>query len=496
MARAKEAAMARAIFFAAAIPTSSSFVAPPSSALAPARRPRPASSSTSLSAARGQQQRRTRHTGYHPASTVTDPHGTTPEIEPDPFPEIDIDDHPESRYDPANHPVEHQPWRRGDTDGCHDAISAPWRLEAEEIISDAVALVGGKVVDVTWYMAKCVISIDERCLTTANTRKDDDPIVVSYVDGPEVRIVYPDESDVIGHVWDTGSASTATANNGGDGDGGGTDSNGHFVMEEMYTEEDELLDYEQYDEDTEYEILKSRMPMEYDADTGLPSRREPRSREERAQILSDEYDKRLEEHDLHTGRIEKPADGTFAHSIDTKALSVISQAITAALMNDDVEDRLRILSRHDIILTSPLDNPCILDSQREYDDAVDLDVYVETRDPWGSNRVLFGKLVDRTALDVIINQNNNGRMVTIPHSMIHQVLLPSGLAKGSARIKAGILSMEYSGDKDEDDDEYEMGDDDEEYDDDDDDDNDGGMGEEYDDEDGGYSDVEEEEVFE
>jgi len=43
-----------------------------------------------------------------------------------------------------------------------------------------------------------------------------------------------------------------------------------------------------------------------------------------------------------------------------------------------------------------------------------LDVYVETRDPWGSNRVLGGKLVDRNALDVIINQDNSGRMVTTP----------------------------------------------------------------------------------
>jgi ribosome maturation factor RimP len=239
------------------------------------------------------------------------------------------------------------------------------------------------------------------------------------------------------------------------------------------------------------------MPIEYDDVTGLPlpNQREPRSREERAQLLRDEYDKQLEEYNLHVGRVEKPNDGMFAHSINTKALSVISQAITTALSNEDVEDRLQILSRHDIILTSPLDNPCILDSQKEYDDAIGLDVYVETRDPWGSNRVLFGKLVDRNALDVIINQNNTGRMVTIPHSMIHQVLLPSGLAKGSARIKAGILSMEYTGDKDEgdEDDEYDMGDD-EEYDDDDD--EDGGMGEEYDDEDGGYSDVEEEEVFE
>jgi ribosome maturation factor RimP len=446
------------------------------------------------------QQKQPRPQRRYPASTVTDPHGSTPFIEPDPFPEIDINTYPEMHYDPNNHPVKHQPWRRGDTDGCHDPISAPWRLEAQDIITDAVSLVGGTVVDVTWYMAKCVISIDEKCLSINSSKNGGSPIV-NYVDGPEVRIVYPDESDVIGHIWDTSSTSSTTNSNNDDGTTGTTgttDRYGNFVMEEMYTEEDELLEYEQYDEDTEYEILKSRMPIEYDDATGLPlpNQREPRSRDERVQILRDEYDKQLEEHNLHTGRVEKPNDGMFAHSINTKALSVISQAITTALSNEDVEDRLQILSRHDIILTSPLDNPCILDSQKEYDDAIDLDVYVETRDPWGSNRVLFGKLIDRTALDVIINQNNTGRMVTIPHSMIHQVLLPSGLAKGSARIKAGILSMEYTGDKDEgdEDDEYDMGDD-EEYDDDDDD-EDGGMGEEYDDEDGGYSDVEEEEVFE
>lgn len=490
--RLNEASAAMALIFAAAIIFSSSdfsfvFVTPSLAFAPPHIAPRhPLSSSTSLLAAKQKAQPQQRR---YPASTVIDPHGSTPTIEPDAFPVIDIHTFPEMHYDPHNHPVPHQPWRRGDTDGCHDPITASWRLEAQDIITDAVSLVGGTVVDVTWYMAKCVISIDEKCLS--NTKNSP---IVSYVDGPEVRIVYPDESDVIGHVWDTSSSSSTTTTASNDD---GTDSNGNFVMEEMYTEEDELLDYQQYDEDTEYEILKSRMPIEYDETTGLPlpTQREPRSREERAQLLRDEYDKQLEEHNLHTGRIEKPNDGMFAHSINTKALSVISQAITTALSNDNVEDRLQILSRHDIILTSPLDNPCILDSQKEYDDAIGLDVYVETRDPWGSNRVLFGKLVDRTALDIIINQNNTGRMVTIPHSMIHQVLLPSGLAKGSARIKAGILSMEYSGDKDEgdEDDNYEMGDD-EEYDDDDDD-EDGGMDEEYDDDSGGYSDVEEEEVI-
>ena len=351
-----------------------------------------------------------RHTSlcYRP-STVIDPDGPTPPQTPDPFPEIDIDTLPEAHYDESNHPIPHQPWRRGDTDGCHDPINAPWRLEAESIISDAAYLVGCKVVDVTWYMAKCVVSLDEQTLNNN---------VVSYVDGPEVQIMYPDESDISGHVYQDPEAGTE---------------------DEMFTEEDEILDYEQYDEDTEYEILKANMPVEYDEVTGdeLPPR-EPRSREERVMEMEEEYNSRY----LDEPRQEKPADGMFAHAVDTKALSVVSQAIMKALSEDIIEEKLAILSRHDIILTSPLNNPCILDSQGEYDAARDLDVYVETRDPWGSNRVLGGKLIDRNALDVIINQDNSGRMVTIPNSMIHQVLLPSGLAKVSAKMKADLDAEE------------------------------------------------------
>ncbi|KAL9182681.1 hypothetical protein ACHAXT_013333 [Thalassiosira profunda] len=362
-------------------------------------------------------------------SEVSDPDGPTPPLTPDPFPEVDLDSLPEAHYDESAHPVPHQPWRRGDTDGCHDPINAPWRVEAERIISDAVHLVGGKVADVTWYMAKCVVSLDEQSLSN----------VVSYVDGPEVRIQYPDTTDVSGHVWEDPDA--------------GTD-------DELFTEEDELLDYEQYDEDTEYEILTANMPREYDEETGeeLPPR-EPRSRDERAIAAAEEWERRWRDEP----RTERPSDGMFAHPVDPKALSVVSQAITKALEDDEVEEKLKILSRHDLVLTSPLDNPCILDSQKEFDRARDLDVYVETRDPWNSNRVLGGKLVDRNALDVIINQDNSGRMVTIPNSMIHQVLLPSGLAKGSAELRAGM---------------GEEGDEGEE-----------GEG-------GGYMDVEEEEVFE
>ena len=142
----------------------------------------------------------------------------------------------------------------------------------------------------------------------------------------------------------------------------------------------------------------------------------------------------------------------------------------------------------------------MLDSQGEFDDAIGIDVYVDTRDPWGSDRVLFGKLVDRNALDLIINQDNSGRMVTIPHSMIHQVLLPSGLARGSARIREGFTGGSGEDDDDDDDDEGEGG----EGDDDDEDDGEDGYGDGVGDDgddgggdyDGGYPDVEEEEVFE
>eukprot|EP00984_Skeletonema_dohrnii_P004955 scaffold1751_cov96-Skeletonema_dohrnii-CCMP3373.AAC.1 len=347
-------------------------------------------------------------------SVVVDPDGPTPIIEPDPFPTVEVDELPEAQYDPDNHPIPHQPWRRGDTDGCHDPLTASWRLEAESIISDAVTVVGAKVEDVTWYMAKCVISINEQSLSD----------VVSYTEGPEVRVVYPETEDIAGHTFDDPDV--------------GTDN-------ELFTEEDEILDFEQYDEETEYEILKANMPEEIDEATGEPlPPREPRSREERVIEMEEEWTNRW----LDEPREEKPADGMFSHPVDTKALSVVSQAIITALEDEQVEEKLQILSRHDVILTSPLDNPCILDSQKEFDVARDLDVYVETRDPWGSNRVLGGKLVDRNAMDVIINQDNSGRMVTIPNSMIHQVLLPSGLAKGNARMKADLDAEDNEDDED------------------------------------------------
>ncbi|KAL7470309.1 hypothetical protein ACHAXS_010533 [Conticribra weissflogii] len=364
-----------------------------------------------------------------PPSTVSDPSGPTPPQPTSHFPSISLDSLPESHYDPHAHPIPHQPWRRGDTDGCHDPLTSPWRLEAESIIRDAVSVVGASVYDVTWYMAKCVVSIAEP--------EKLGETVAAYTDGRQVLIEYPDETDVSGHVFRDPDAGTE---------------------DELFAEEDEYLDYEQYDEETEYEILKANLPVEYDEETGeaLPPR-DIRSRAERMAELEEERRMRAEEREEEEGWKERPDDGMFAHPVDGRALATISKAILNALGEEDVEDRLRILSRHDIILTSPLDSPVVLDSQKEFNNAEGKDVYVETRDPWGSNRVLFGKLVDRNAMDVVINQDNSGRMVTIPNNMVHQVLCVSGLAEGSERVKM-ILRGETGEDEG-----SEEGDEDDEY---------------------------------
>merc|ERR1712071_392402 len=105
--------------------------------------------------------------------------------------------------------------------------------------------------------------------------------------------------------------------------------------------------------------------------------------------------------------------------IDTMALSAVAEAITEALAPQ--EKRLQILERHELLLTAPCGIDGMLESQKEFDDHRGYHVKVETRDPFKSNRTLKGKLVARTALDVIINVD--GRMVTLPQNFVYQVYL-------------------------------------------------------------------------
>jgi ribosome maturation factor RimP len=105
--------------------------------------------------------------------------------------------------------------------------------------------------------------------------------------------------------------------------------------------------------------------------------------------------------------------------LDTRAISTIARTILDGL--EEVEDELNVLSRHEIILTSPGASD-VLETQRQFDAYRGFDVIVETVDPWNSNRVLRGKLLERNSMDVIINQK--GRMVTIPLNFVKCVRLP------------------------------------------------------------------------
>lgn len=60
-------------------------------------------------------------------SRVKDPAGPTPVADEEDLDEINLEDVKEFKYDPDNHPIPHQPWRRGETAGCEDPIDADWR---------------------------------------------------------------------------------------------------------------------------------------------------------------------------------------------------------------------------------------------------------------------------------------------------------------------------------------------------------------------------------
>jgi ribosome maturation factor RimP len=118
-------------------------------------------------------------------------------------------------------------------------------------------------------------------------------------------------------------------------------------------------------------------------------------------------------------REERPMEADHL-KIDTAAISTIAGAIVEAL--ETAEDRLRVLDRHEVVLTSP-GAADVLETQRQFDDHRGWDIVIETQDPWDSNRSLRGKLVDRNSMDIILNVK--GRMVTVPQNFVRCVRLPA-----------------------------------------------------------------------
>ena len=114
-------------------------------------------------------------------SVVQDPDGPTPVLDTSKVEEIDVNDIPElrdiQRQDELPFPVPHQPWRRGDTAGCEAPIAAQWRRAAEEEIYKAVDLVGGRILDVTWFLTTVLVTIDDEQLPPENIFKDRGPAI-------------------------------------------------------------------------------------------------------------------------------------------------------------------------------------------------------------------------------------------------------------------------------------------------------------------------------
>lgn len=328
-------------------------------------------------------------------SKVTDPAGPTPQLESDEIEEIDPESVEELRdirsQSELPHPVPHQPWRRGDTAGCEAPIAAEWRQEAEDLIIKAVAFVGGRVLDVTWFLTQLVVTIDEESMPPRDFLKAEGPVI--NVQDPSVPRFYDPDDPTPEDIWDD--------------------------------EEDFLYQRETEEEAANAETRRNNLYATKDADDDpdephnpdmadgddAPRLRNVETRDEVAYGVALEEENRFEE-------LEKPID-LDTLQLDKAALSTIANAILDVL--GDAEEELQILSRHELILTSP--GPVdVLETQRQFDAYRDKDVMVETQDPFNSNRTLKGKLVDRNAMDLIINKK--GRMVTIPLNFVKCVRLP------------------------------------------------------------------------
>ena len=340
-------------------------------------------------------QNKNRSGRQRPPSRVSDPDGSTPDFDQVDEEEVDpetIDGLREiMSKDELPRPIPHQPWRLGTTDGCEDPIDAEWRQAAEQIIETSVKLVGGQVLDVTWYLTQLIVTLDEN-ITVAQQDlfKSSGPVI--EVEPPEDPL-YKDPNE---------------------------------PNPEDILDPDEVMYQRQTEEEAEEEQERNaKRWASKDADDPPDEPHNPMEEAEpkvplymndvgRIDVTIQKFDDDQERYD----EAPKPIDvGSIL--IDTAALSTIAGAILEGL--EEVEDELNVLTRHELVLTSP-GAPDVLETQKQFNAYRGSNVIVETQDPWESNRTLKGKLVDRNSMDLIINQK--GRMVTIPLCFVKCVRIP------------------------------------------------------------------------
>eukprot|EP00562_Extubocellulus_spinifer_P028276 CAMPEP_0178654548 /NCGR_PEP_ID=MMETSP0698-20121128/23811_1 /TAXON_ID=265572 /ORGANISM="Extubocellulus spinifer, Strain CCMP396" /LENGTH=693 /DNA_ID=CAMNT_0020296467 /DNA_START=99 /DNA_END=2180 /DNA_ORIENTATION=+ len=478
-----------------------------------------------------------------PPSKVVDLDDPTPETEPYAPPVVS----PESLsshfgYNETDHPVPHQPWRRGRLNGCDDPVDAQWRLEAEYIVETAAGTVGAYVEDVTWYATFVVVALNPNL----------DAVLIDNPDGPylgESPGISVDSTNAKTNVWTDGpdddddpagrEMGTFAGEESARGDGEDWDDDDDEEEDDDEDNYDTEEDGNDDDDDGEQSRRRRTRPTRADAVYAYQKEKEAsraeRSSTERRRILPGLVEPKDLTEDFKAGYdvftkdiadLEKVLENKYGYSLrplsysdddddddDDDAngrtkrgqepqyitpddlygalklcniewgmeesklrsffsyilekfdvikqskdvprtqnnkrvradgisesyankLSIVGKSILDALGESDVDNRLDVLDRHEVILTSSNFDPRIVETQSQFDSARGKDVYVHTRDPWDSNRVLKGKLVDRNALDIILNQG--GRMVTIPNSMTDVVKLPD-TRKRERRALEGIV---------------------------------------------------------
>lgn len=310
--------------------------------------------------------------------------------------EVDPEDIPELRSinveaDMPPGPIPHQPWRRGITNGCEDPITANWRVQAEDIIYKSADLVGGKVIDVTWYLTSVVVTLDEDMRKAQDMFKDSGPVIKTR---RRRDPVFYDPSDPKPDDLE------------------GDEIQDEFVYVRETPEEAEerkqkkINSYVKKDESDPEDEPHIPEGLE-DEEIGLYANEETRADRAIPNIL--EANALYEEQEI---ALEGPLP-----TYDTAALSTIAGAVLEAL--EEAEPEVKVLSRHEVILAAP-GLPDVLETQKQFDAHRGEKVIVETQDPWQSNRVLTGRLLDRNSMDVYIKKQygEKTRMVTIPNNFV------------------------------------------------------------------------------
>eukprot|EP00953_Heterococcus_sp_UTEX-ZZ885_P009292 5491-Heterococcus_DN1.PRE.4 len=118
-------------------------------------------------------------------------------------------------------------------------------------------------------------------------------------------------------------------------------------------------------------------------------------------------------------RGDVPEDSDEAGYVDSEELMSTIRAVNDAL--EDVEDELRVLGRHELIIATP-GAKNILTTDREFQAFTGFDVEVMTGSTFNIQRLVTGKLLERTFDELIITQK--GRKVRIPLALVDEVRLP------------------------------------------------------------------------